>query len=268
MSWNRKDLAISREPLPPSASAYLITSAGHRLGKGAGSFSMDRPFHLSRSAAAAAATFALIFFVSCEAPALKDTEAQNNTEPETAEPAPSSTADADTALNAGVSGDPAPHEAPTALHAAPRTTDPGKEAADLLSGDGLRRELPPGDELEPVLRVYRNEEGAIVVEGAIRSRFQRDEIVQLLGEAFSGTRIEDRLELDYDRIPVGWGNRVALQFLVPFFKVIEDGFFEYEMGIITMAGKGSLRHSDYFQHLAIDVFSDPHSRDIINQIGE
>jgi len=232
---------------------------------------MDRSFHFSRGVATTAATFALCLFASCGAPQLKDIEAQGSLGSETTtEPAPpkDNDADADTAFAAGLSDNALPHEAPTVYRHTPRTTDPGKEAADLLSGDGLRSELPPGDELEPILRVYRNDEGAIVVEGAIRSRFQRDEIVQLLGEVFSGTRIEDHLELDYDRIPVGWGNRVAPQFLIPFFKEIEDGFVEYEMGIITLAGTGSLKDSDHFQHLAIDVFSGPYSRDIINRIGK
>jgi hypothetical protein len=223
-----------------------------------------RPFRLVASGIVAAG-----LLVSCDSPSLKET-GRSELSPPAQPPASENAAGANlpaTVPRAEISLD--PEELSPALPSdASHAKDAAAEAAAVLSGDGLSHVLPPGDELEPELRVFRNSEGALVVEGALSSRFQRDEIIEALSEAFTGTRVEDRLEVDYDRIAVGWGNSVAFQFLIPFFKTIENGFVEYEQGVISLSGKGSRTDADFFQHLAIDVFTGPYSRDIMNQISD
>jgi len=166
--------------------------------------------------------------------------------------------------------DPAPAVPPPLLANGGGTggkADPAGVAKGLLEGDGAPRELPAPERNEPFLRVFWNAEGHIVVEGAIQSRFQREDIIAVIGEAFSGVRVDDRLELDYDRIPMGWLNRVADEFLVPFLQDVEGGFVEYYEGIITMSGKASRMVADHYQHGAVTVFDGPYSRDIVNQIA-
>lgn len=119
---------------------------------------------------------------------------------------------------------------------------------------------------QPELRVFW-EDGAIIAEGAFTSRIQQERIGSELGAAFSGTRVENRVELDYDRYPVGWGNRVAQGFLVPYFKEIEDAAVSYHEGVITLEGKGNKRLKRHFQELAVNIFSGTFSEDIENRIA-
>lgn len=118
---------------------------------------------------------------------------------------------------------------------------------------------------EPVLRVFFAE-GSIVLEGALKSKIQIERIESQLGEFFSGTRIENRLELDYDRIPVGWGNRVADGFLIPFLSEVEEPFVEYDSGIITLKGKATRTQSRTFHQLAGVIFAGAYSKDIKNEM--
>lgn len=140
------------------------------------------------------------------------------------------------------------------------------EASEEVSeADPLQPEEPK-EPSEPELSVA--EDGStITITGAIRSRIQRDRIVEELGIAFPQAEIVDELELDFSRHPVGWGNRVTDEFLIPYLEVIEDGSVRYAEGIIYLGGKATNpRDSANFQKMAISTFAGVFSRGIENSI--
>lgn len=118
---------------------------------------------------------------------------------------------------------------------------------------------------QPELRVFW-EDGAIAIEGALKSRIQVERIGAQLGEAFSGVRIENRLVRDYDRVGVGWGNRVTEGFLIPYFHDIEDAEVGYVDGVVVLKGRGTRVEKQIFQKLAATIFVGMYSDNIDNQI--
>ncbi|MAS93606.1 MAG: hypothetical protein CMO55_10475 [Verrucomicrobiales bacterium] len=120
---------------------------------------------------------------------------------------------------------------------------------------------------EPELLVTM-EEDKIVVNGSLKSRIQIERIEQELGEAFSGTRIENNLVRDTSRYAVGWGNRVTELFLIPFLYNVKNGSVEYKEGIVTLKGDyTNPRDLKRIQEHAVVVFSGDFTKDIDNQMN-
>lgn len=69
---------------------------------------------------------------------------------------------------------------------------------------------------EPALDVSL-QGNTITVSGGLRSRIQVERIIETLTREFPNRVIENHLHLEYHRNPVGWGNRVADELLVPLF---------------------------------------------------
>lgn len=124
----------------------------------------------------------------------------------------------------------------------------------------------PAIEQGPELTVqWRGEE--IVISGSIRSRLQRDRIGDEMSQAFGGTRIVNELEVDTNRIAVGWGNRITEDLLIFYFKEIGKAYFSYKDGIITLGGETKEANQiRQFQELTVDVVSGELSRDVVNKI--
>ncbi len=160
---------------------------------------------------------------------------------------------------------------------APSPEEPAEEIAteqveeSTVAADpetGSKPEVPEEREFqEPLLRVYREDE-KIVLEGALKSRIQINRIEEQLGEAFSGTRIENQLEFDPWRYGVGWGNRVTKGFLIPYFYQVEKPSVEYDDGIITLKGESSRKVKRRVHEAAAAVFAGAGSRGIDNLIVE
>lgn len=118
---------------------------------------------------------------------------------------------------------------------------------------------------DPELRVFIEDE-KIVLEGVLKSRLQRKRMEEQLGVAFSGVRIENRIEVDLQRFAVGWGNRVTEGFLIPYFHDIEDPSVEYYEGVITLNGRGTATQKRVFHQLAGIIFEGMFSRELVNQM--
>lgn len=127
-------------------------------------------------------------------------------------------------------------------------------------------EPEPVERKEPELQVTM-EDDKIVVNGSLKSRSQIERIERQLGEAFSGTRIENNLVRDHTRYPVGWGNRVTELFLIPYLYNVKNASVEYKEGVVTLKGEytnpADLKR---IQEHAIVVFSGSFTKDIDNQM--
>jgi hypothetical protein len=153
-------------------------------------------------------------------------------------------------------------DAPVAESAPDKAAESGAQipAAPVASTDASATEQGPELTLQ-----WRGEE--IVISGAIRSRLQRDRIGEEMGLAFSGTRVVNELEVDTNRIAVGWGNRITEDLLIFYFKEIDKAFFSYKDGIITLGGQTKQANLiRQFQELTVGVVSGELSRDIVNKI--
>lgn len=156
---------------------------------------------------------------------------------------------------------PPPEEPPVAE--SPTPSQPGESPVEKAEPE--KESIAVDTYTDPVLVVFR-EGDSIVIEGAMKSRRQKERIESQLGTAFSGVRIENKLEVDYSRMPVGWGNRITEMFLIPYFSVIEDPKVEYRGGIIILEGRGNRRDAQSFHELAVTAFAGEDSTDIENRI--
>ena len=79
-------------------------------------------------------------------------------------------------------------------------------------------------------------EKKITVSGALRSRIQVERIVETLRREFPEHEIESTLVVDNGRMGVGWGNRVADEFLVMFFQKVNPAKVTYRDTVLTLDG--------------------------------
>lgn len=125
---------------------------------------------------------------------------------------------------------------------------------------------PVLEKREPELKVERLDD-KIVLSGALKSRRQIERIEKELGEAFSGTRIENNIILDFNRLGVGWGNRVTDMFLIDYLKSVKDPVIRYSESVVTL--KGTYKHPGdlmRIQKSAVVAFSGDFTREINNQM--
>ncbi len=146
---------------------------------------------------------------------------------------------------------PAIQEAPVAVP--PATPAPAEPAPDLPRA-------------EPEL--YISIEGdRLIVRGALASRIQQERILETLEREFPDLKIEKDLRLEYHRIPVGWGNRVASPFLVYYLKEVDSPKVSYEDGIVTLDGKAKKgANVRLLTEMAIETFSGDTTRDLVNHL--
>ena len=91
--------------------------------------------------------------------------------------------------------------------------------------------------------------------------------LETLEREFPDLKIEKDLRLEYHRIPVGWGNRVASPFLVYYLKEVDSPKVSYEDGIVTLDGKAKKgANVRLLTEMAIETFSGDTTRDLVNHL--
>lgn len=154
---------------------------------------------------------------------------------------------------------------PSAPASTPPSTPEANLPANAVPPVVVENEVPSPPDF-PKLVVFR-EGDTIVIGGALKSRLQKARIAEELARDFPDLKIDDQLVVENHRYPVGWGNRVSLAFVVPYFKQIKNPYVECKEGIVILKGEcskeGDIR---YFQELAISVFAGMHLRDIKNEM--
>lgn len=107
----------------------------------------------------------------------------------------------------------------------------------------------------------------IVVSGALRSKIQVDRILEALKRDFPEHEIESSLVVDYDRMGVGWGNRVADEFIVPFLQRVANAKVTYHEAVVTLEGDVKSPHEiQMISEIAIPVFSGSTTKDLKNHL--
>lgn len=186
------------------------------------------------SAPALAAALSLLLLVACEPPQLQEKEV--------------------------IAAEPVAAAAPPA--AAPATApedSPAPPAAPPLE-ETPRAEEPPELFVEKTGR-------RIVLKGAVRSRIQQERIVETLRLEFPDAELEHDLKLEYHRVAVGWGNRIAEALLVPYLKEVKDPKFSYKDDIITIEGTvASQSDLAYFTELVVNVMAGGNAVDLKNHL--
>lgn len=159
-----------------------------------------------------------------------------------------------------------PESAPPAAVAATPVAPVPPVAATDAAGEDAAAPAPAGPDPEPELLVERVGD-KIIVAGALRSKIQVERIVETLRREFPDFEIESTLSVDYDRMAVGWGNRVADEFLVPFLQRVENGKVAYRESVVFLDGDvespGELR---MVSEAAITTFSDNTTSDLKNNL--
>lgn len=119
---------------------------------------------------------------------------------------------------------------------------------------------------EPIFKIWMAEK-EITITGGLKSRIQVDRIVTAMTEAFPEHEIVNELKVEAHRYPVGWGNRVADEFLVPYFKEVKSPGVAYQTGVVTLLGevKSGSRHRTLTE-MAVITFSGELTQDIDNRI--
>jgi hypothetical protein len=184
----------------------------------------------------AALLFLCAILTGCEKPQQRTVEVKEETAPPAAASAPAPVPLADTP------------PAPVAeAKPAPAPTDP----------------LPME---EPIFKIWMAEK-EITITGGLKSRIQVDRIVTAMTEAFPEHSIVNELKVETHRYPVGWGNRVADEFLVPYFKEVNSPGVAYQTGVVTLLGevKSGSRHRTLTE-MAVITFSGELTQDIDNKI--
>lgn len=118
----------------------------------------------------------------------------------------------------------------------PPDRDPNviSDVNDSSKSKSVEEEKPK--EPEDALLDVKMTPGKIVVSGALKSRIQIARIEEDLKRAFPKLTIQNDLELEFHRYPVGWGNRVSADLLVPYFQQVKEGRVRYEKGIVLLEG--------------------------------
>ncbi|MCB1203227.1 MAG: hypothetical protein KDN18_03125 [Verrucomicrobiae bacterium] len=125
----------------------------------------------------------------------------------------------------------------------------------------------PVEEKEPDLSVTMKE-GKILISGAMRSRLQVERIVETLTREFPDLTVESDLKVDTDRIPVGWGNRIADGLLVPYFQRIKNPGISYHDTVVKLEGTASsLPELRMVSEVTVEMFSGGNTSNIDNQLS-
>lgn len=189
-------------------------------------------------APALATALSLVFLVSCEPPRLQEKEVVS------AEPVAATT----------------PDPSGPATGATTATVESPARPAIPAVAEPERAEEPP--------ELFVEKTGQrIVLKGAVRSRIQQERIVETLRLEFPDAELEHDLKLEYHRVAVGWGNRIADELLVPYLRGVKDPRFSYKDNIITLegtvAGQGELVR---FTELVVNVISDGSAAELKNNL--
>jgi hypothetical protein len=119
---------------------------------------------------------------------------------------------------------------------------------------------------EPFLKIWMVDK-KITITGRMKSRLQVDRIVTTMKEAFPEHEIVNELLVEAHRYPVGWGNRLADEFLVPYFKEVKSPGVAYQTGVVTLLGEvengGRLQS---LTEIAVITFSGELTQDIDNKL--
>jgi hypothetical protein len=170
---------------------------------------------------------------------------------------------------AGQPGDEAgPEAAPAAPPPVVEATPPAEEApAAAAPTVPAPPERPAsGRDPDPELSVAMVDE-KISVSGALRSRIQVERIVETLRREFPEHEIESTLVVDNGRMGVGWGNRVADEFLVMFFQKVSPARVTYRDTVLTLDGTlKSARDLQMVSETAIQVFSGSTTETVKNNL--
>ena len=125
-----------------------------------------------------------------------------------------------------------------------------------------QKEAPEGPELDVAMVG-----STITISGGLTSRIQVERIVETLTREFPNHKIENHLNLEYHRTPVGWGNRVADELLVPYFSMVKSPRVAYSNGTVTLEGTvGSMGVHKMVTELAINAFSGDYTENVANRI--
>lgn len=119
---------------------------------------------------------------------------------------------------------------------------------------------------EPVFKIWKDGK-TITITGALKSRLQVERIANTITETFSDAEIVNDLKVEGHRFPVGWGNRLADELLVPYFKEVKSPGVAYQEGVVTLLGEveTASRHR-ILTEIAINTFAGALTRDIDNKI--
>jgi len=119
---------------------------------------------------------------------------------------------------------------------------------------------------EPALDVSL-QGNTITVSGGLRSRIQVERIIETLTREFPNRVIENHLHLEYHRNPVGWGNRVADELLVPYFTLVKSPHVAYSNCVVTLEGtvESGADHRKMTE-MAMNAFSGSSTESIDNRI--
>lgn len=119
---------------------------------------------------------------------------------------------------------------------------------------------------EPVFKIWMADK-KISITGGLKSRIQADRIFTTMKEAFPEHEIVNELKVEGHRYPVGWGNRLADELLVPYFKEVKSPGVAYQAGVVTLLGEveNSARHRALTE-IAIDTFAGEFTQDVENKI--
>jgi len=119
---------------------------------------------------------------------------------------------------------------------------------------------------EPIFKIWMADK-KITITGGLKSRIQVDRITTTMKGAFPEHEIVNELKVEGYRYPVAWGNRLADEFLVPYFKEVKSPGVAYQSGIVTLLGEveNSSRHR-FLTEIAVDTFAGDLTQDIDNKI--
>lgn len=119
---------------------------------------------------------------------------------------------------------------------------------------------------EPIFKIWMADK-KITITGGLKSRIQVDRIATTMKEAFPEHEIINELKVEAHRFPVGWGNRLADEFLVPYFKEVKSPGVAYQAGVVSLLGevKSGSRHRTLTE-MAVITFSGELTQDIDNKI--
>ncbi len=119
---------------------------------------------------------------------------------------------------------------------------------------------------EPIFKMWKTDD-TITLSGALKSRIQVNRIVDTVRKTFPDAEIINDLKVEPNRYPVGWGNRLADELLVPYFQEVKSPGVAYQKGIVTLLGEveNASRHRALTE-IAINAFADTLTRDLDNKI--
>lgn len=164
---------------------------------------------------------------------------------------------------AEVKEEPVEQVAASAPAPVPVADTPPAPVAEAKSAPAPTEPLPME---EPIFKIWMADK-KITITGGLKSRIQVDRIATTMKEAFPEHEIINELKVEAHRFPVGWGNRLADEFLVPYFKEVKSPGVAYQAGVVSLLGevKSGSRHRTLTE-MAVITFSGELTQDIDNKI--